>query len=240
MCKFRSVVMTYSYSSPLTYGSQNSPVHYEGTRRNKPSAIPAIATGAVLGGGAGAYIGSRKNPYISKTGEALDSFAENVYKKFAKNAGGITKEAYEGSENLLKKINGVKTPEELKTLFEANKEAAKDICTELKQSSEEFLNKITKENLAANKKVIKDKIQAGNQTRIRDIKNQIQVCWDKESKKFVKADNVKDDVFEAIKKSTNKTKFGNIAKYSAIGAGIAAVLGFITYKLLNMRNDKKS
>ena len=223
--------MTYSYSSPLTYGPQPNGVYYDQMSYQKPSAMPATIGGAVIGAGVGAYIGYKKNPYLTKSGEVIDSFAKTAYEKYVNTVADAGKEAYEGGINILKKIDSTKTPEELKALFDANKEAAKEICTELKQTPEEFLNRVTQDNLSTNKKTIKEKLNAGNQTRYQDMKNQIQACWDKDKKKFVKNDAVKDDVFKCIKKSTNGVKGKIIGKYAAIGAAIAGVTGFILSKL---------
>ena len=224
--------MTYSYQpGPLTYGPPANNGYYENTAYQKPSALPIAIGGAVVGAGTGAFLGNRKNPYITSTGEVVDTFAKTAYEKYINKAKDAGKEAYEGGLNILKKIDSVKSTEELKGLFDANKEAAKDVCTELKQTPEEFLNKVTQDNLSANKKVIKEKINAGNNTRYQDMKNQIQICWDKDKKKFVKNDAVKDDVYKAIKKSTNGVKGKIIGKYAAIGAGIAGIIGFIAGKL---------
>ena len=149
--------MTYSYpSGPLTYGPQTNGVYYEGATYQKPSALPIALGTAAVGAIGGGILGNRKNPYITKNGEVVDSFAKTAYEKCVNKVAGAGKEAYEGGLNILKKIDSVKSPEELKNLFEANKEAAKDICTELKQTPEEFLNRVTQDNLSANKKAIKE------------------------------------------------------------------------------------
>jgi len=223
--------MTYSYSGPLTYGPQQNGVYYDSMEYKKPSAAPATIGGLVVGGATGAIIGNRKNPYMTKTGEVLDSFAKTAYEKYVNTVADAGKEAYEGGLNILNKNVSVKSPEELKTLLDSNKEAAKEICTELKQTPEEFMGRVTQDNLGKNKTTIKERITAGNNTRYQDMKNQIQACWDKDKKKFVKSDNVKDDVYKAIKKSTNGIKGKIIAKYAAIGAAIAGVVGFIAAKL---------
>ena len=226
--------MTYSYQSgPLTYGPQQNGLYYDGMTNQKPSAAPVAIGGAIIGGGAGAIIGSRKNPYITKNGDVTDSFAKSAYERYVKKSADATKNAYNGGLDILKKIDTINSPEELKTLFNNNKEAAKDICAELKQTPEEFLSRVSEKNLSNNKKVIKEKINAGNNTRYQDMKNQIQICWDKDKKKFVKNDAVNDDVFKAIKKSTKGIKGKIIAKYAAIGAGIAGLTGFIIGKFMN-------
>ena len=222
--------MTYSYQGPLTYGTQANGTYYDEAQYKKPSAVPATIAGVVIGGTTGAVIGSRKNPYIEKNGEVIDSFAKSTYEKYISNTGN-GKEAYEGGLNILKKIDKVKSAEELGALFSENSEAANYICAELKQTPEEFISNINDKNLSANKKVIKEKITIGNNTRYRDMKNQIQACWDGTKKEFVKKDSVTDDVFKAIKKSTGGIKSKMIAKYAAIGAAIAGAIGFIGAKL---------
>lgn len=226
--------MTYAYpSGPLTYGPQQGGVYYEGTSYQKPSVAPTVIGTAVIGGAIGAFAGNKKNPFITKSGEVVDSFAKSAYEKYVNKVPSAGKEAYEGGLNILKKIDSVKSPEELKNLFDTNKEAAKDVCAELKQTPEEFLKKVTDKNLGNNKKVIKEKINAGNNTRYQDMKNQIQICWDSEKKKFVKNDAVKDDAYKAIKKATKGIKGKIIAKYAVIGAGIAGLTGFIIGKFMN-------
>ena len=107
--------MTYSYSGPLTYGPQQNGVYYDQMTYQKPSAAPAGVAGVVVGGGVGAILGNRKNPYIGKKGEVSDSFAKNVYEKYISSAADAGKESYEGGLNILKKIDSVQNPEELKT-----------------------------------------------------------------------------------------------------------------------------
>ena len=225
--------MSYSYQNgPLTYGPPQNTIYYEEPKYKKPSAMPLAIGSTIIGGGAGAIIGSRKNPYITKKGEIKDDFAKSTYEKYLDKAGNSTKKAYQGGLEILHKIDSVKTPEELKALFDNNPEAAKDVCNELKQNPNEYLKRINQNNLNANKKMIKEKINTSNNIRIRDMKNQIESCWNQNNKKFEKSDNVTKEVFDVIKKSTNKTKYKTIGKYAAIGAGIAGVIGFITGKLL--------
>lgn len=227
--------MTYSSSGQLNYGPQQIPLQYDGTKYQKPSAIPialtGAAVGAIAGAGYGKYKSSGTNSFISKNGDVVDSFAKNTYEKFI-NTSKTGKEAYNGGLNILNKIDSVKKPEELKQLFEANKEAAEDICKELKQKPEDFIKNITNDNLADNKKVIKEKIKAGNNTRYQDMKNQIQACWNKDKKKFIKSENVSDDVFKIIKKSSNGTNWKILGKFAAIGSVITGVVAFIAGKFL--------
>ena len=225
--------MTYSYPGPVTYGPPNNLNYYEPMPPMKKSSAPATIAGVVIGGTTGAIIANRQNPNVGKGGEITDSFVKEAYEKYiAKSTAG--KEAYNEGLEILKKIDSVSTPEELNALFSANKEAAAEICSEMKQTPEDFLKNITKDNLASNKNTIKEKIKVGNQTRYQDMKNQIQACWDKKAKKFVKKDHIKDDVFKAIEESC-KSNWKNVLKYAGIGALVAGGCGFILSKLFTSK-----
>ena len=225
--------MTYSYSTPLTYGPQQEAVYYEGTTHQKASSLPATIGTAVIGGGIGSYIGYKKAPKMMKNGEITDSFVKTTFENYINKSTDSGKEAYKEGLNILNKIDSVKNPEELKKIMDANKEAAKEICAEMKQTPEEFLSNISKDNLKENTKFIKEKITAGNNARYQNFKNQIQACWDKEKKTFVKKETVKEEVYNVIKNSNNKIKGKIIAKYAAIGAGIAGLMGFVASKFIN-------
>lgn len=228
--------MSYSYQAPLTYGPQTNNLSYYDTSYQKPSIAPLVTGCTILGGGIGATTGAitsnKKNKPFGKNGEVTDSFAKSTYENFVEKTANSGKESYKGGLNILEKIDSVKSADELKTLFDNNKEATSDICTELKQTPDEFIQNIKKENLEANKKVIKEKINAGNKTRYQNMKNQIEACWNKDQKKFIKVDSVKDDVFNAIEKSKGGIKWGTVAKYGAIGAVVAGVLSFIAGKFM--------
>ncbi len=228
--------MSYSYKNQLNYGQQTGPMLYDGMTYKKPSAIPMAITGALVGGvggaGIGAYKATKNDSFMSKNGDVNDSFAKETYERYINSAKNAGKESYQGSLNILNKIDNVKNPEELKELLDANKEAAENICKELNQKTDDYVKNITNENLAANKKIIKDKINAGNNTRYQDIKNKIQACWNKDKKTFVKNENVSEDLFKVIKKSSTKFNWKTMGKFAAIGAGITAFVGYIAGKIL--------
>ena len=158
--------MTYSYSSPVSYGPQQNDVYYTNTMPKKHfSAGNAMTTGVVLGGLAGTVVGATKKNYLNKDGSFSDSFVKSTFENYINNSEKSSKKAYTEGLEILKKIDSVKTPEELKALFDANPEAAEEIFNELKQTPDDFLNNIRKRNLNSNKKTIKSKINAGNNTR---------------------------------------------------------------------------
>ena len=224
--------MTYSYSSPMTYGP-NQPVTYEGMeyKPQKPSSVPTAIVGALTGAGVGFYLGNKTNPYMTKDGNVTDSFAKNAYEKFVNKNDDSAKKIYNQSQEILKKIDGIKSPEELKALFNNNKEAVEKMCEELKHTTEEFINGVTQDNLGANKKSIKERLNAINENQYQSMKNWIQASWDKTSKKFKKVDNVKQEVFDSIKDSTKGMKTKAIIKYMAIATAIGGVGAYVAHKL---------
>ena len=223
--------MTVSYSNPLVYGSQKEINNIQDTRTTSTIGGAFVASVAV-GGAGGLTAGIIKNPYISKKGEITDTFARSVYE----NVDSAGKEAYKESLNILKEIDKVKTPEELKTLFNNNKKAAEEVVNGTGESVENFLEKINNDNLKSNKNTIKEKIKATNNSRFQDMKNRILSYWDKDKKKFIST-NTDDEVFKAIKKSRFGIKAKTIAKYTAIGALAAGVIGVICTKLLAQKNS---
>lgn len=228
--------MTYSYPTPLNYGPNQVPLHYDGMQYREPSSIPYAATGVVIGAGVGGYMGYRKNPYFTKNNEVVDSFAKNAFEKYLNTPSGKGKEIYNGNLEILKNIDSIKTPEELKSLFESNKEAAEDFCLKLNQTTEEYIQNISKDNLNANKKTIKENLTANNNSFYQNMKNNIQACWDKDKKKFKKPDSISDDIFNSIKTTTNGMKTKSTLKYAGFGALICGIIALGISKFINYHN----
>lgn len=220
--------MTYSYSGPLDYGQQQ-PLYYDGMAKKEPSSIPYGIGGLVIGAAAGGIAGSRVNPYVSKSGVATDTFSSKVMK----NLPDADKKIYNQCDAILKEISKSRTPEELQTLLATNKEAADKVLG----NPNDFMQNVTEENLAANKKTLREKFNTEKSTILQDTKNQIQACWNKEKKTFEKADSVKQEVFDAIKNSTKGLKGKMIAKYAAISGLAAGAVAFVAHKLFANKNN---
>lgn len=228
--------MVNSMSGPLTYGTQE-PLVYENMTPAKPSSIPYAIGGVAAGGAIGAFAGSRINPYISKSGDIKDAFVKSTFENYIDKAPDTEKNAYKEAKDMLKQIDKVKTADDLKTLAGNHNEAMKAVCADLGQTPDEFLENVTEENLAANKKTIKEKLNAGESTRLQNMKNKIQACWDKDGRKFKKADSVSQEVFDAVQKATNGAKIKIIAKYAAIAAAIGGAGTYITHKIMTNKNN---
>lgn len=219
--------MTYSYSGPLTYGQQQ-PMMYDGMTKKEPSSIPYGIGGLVLGAAGGGIAGSKINPYVSKSGVATDIFSSKVMSNLPE----ADKKIYNQCDTILQAINKSSTPEELQTLLTTNKEAADKVLG----NPNDFMQNVTEENLAANKKTLKEKFSTEKNTILQDTKNQIQACWDKEKKAFEKADSVKQEMFDAIKNSTKGLKTKITAKYAAISGLAAGAIAFVAHKIFSNKN----
>ena len=137
--------MSYSYQNPLpgSYGSPygNQEVFVTNGKKSK-NATGAVVCGALVGATAGGLAGYVKNPLVSKSGIATDNFTRNVYETYIKKGSNPLKNAYEQGNEILKKIDKTKTVKDLKDLFNNNKDAAKELCDELKINIDEYFKNI--------------------------------------------------------------------------------------------------
>ena len=233
--------MSYSYSTvPLSYGP-NEQFGYEvdpdQNQRKKYPSLVAGGIGAVVGAGAGAIIGAKKNPYM-RNGVPKDEFAKSAYDRFVKSAPDDIKQSYGQYNEVFKKIDKVKTADELRTLMNNNPEASKVVSEPLRKTTAEFLSLVNDTNLGTNKTVIKDSMKSAINSRHADMKNQILECWNEgQQKKFVKPAGMDDNVFNAIQKTTRRVKAGFIAKWAAISAAVLGVAAFVTHKIIKHKKE---
>lgn len=242
--------MSYSYSTPLSYGpnqplsySNKPTVQYDASGRPYPmvkvSSIPAAMSGAGLGLIGGGIAGAlKKNPYIVN-GLPTDNFAVLAYEKYLKKAPDIERKAYYQSNEVIKQLDSIKTTDELKTLINNNPEASKELSTALNKTTEAYLSTVSDTNLAANKEVIKNKLEAANKTRYQNMKNEISRAWNNEKKTFVKPNNMDNAVFKAIKRTTGKARAEFITKYALIAGAITGVAAFTIHKIINLVNHRR-
>lgn len=223
--------MVNSYSNPLTYGPANGPVEYSGMQpqKKKDKSIPFGIGGLAVGGGVAGYVGYRKNPYISGKGDPTDTFTKNAYEKFINTISGDEKTLVTQRKELLKEIDKTKSVDDLKTLLENKKMAAKDA---LGSNYDDIVHNLTENNLSQNKSSIKKSLKTQEENSLLKMKNWISSCWDKDKKKFSKADSVSDDAFKAIESATKGAKGKLIAKYAAIGAVTTGLITYIAHKII--------
>lgn len=218
--------MTYSYSVINPSGYKDV------SKVKEKSALPGTILGLGAGAAAGGFIGYKKNFISDKTG-IKNSFAKKVQDKLLNDAGDTAKNIHKQREIIIKKLDKIKTPEDLKELFSKNKDAAQDMCSKFKKSLDEIMQTITKENLKENKKTFKNWFIAERNNDFQSIKNIVQYCWDKDGKNFVKPSAIKDNVYNAILSAQKKVKTATILKYAAITGAVGAAIGFIINKFLN-------
>ena len=237
--------MSYSYSTPLSYGpnqplsyNNNAPmVQYDASGRPYPvqkvSSVPAGMTGVGLGLIGGGIAGAlKKNPYMVN-GLPTDNFAVLAYERYLKKAPDIERKAYYQSNEVIKQLDSIKTTDELKTLINNNPEASKELSTALNKTTEAYLSTVSDTNLAANKEVIKNKLEVANKTRFQNMKNEISRAWNNEKKTFVKPSNMDDSVYKAIKRTTGKARAEFVTKYALIAAAITGAVTFTVHKIIN-------
>lgn len=238
--------MSYSYSTPLSYGTQ-TPLSYEEQPQmdqqvqvygQKRSSLPAACAGAGLGLITGTLIGINKKPYINN-GVPTDTFTKTVYDKYVKKvAPEAERNSYGQYQEVIKKIDGVKNVDELKTLMADNAEAAKEIETTLSgKTVDEYLSGVKEKNINSAKKAIKNKLEAANKVRYEGIKTQITDVWNSDKKKFVKPDAMDKKMFKAIKSTAAKIKAGCVAKTAAIWGAVAGVGTFIAHKIITNKKE---
>ena len=236
--------MTNPYSGPLTYPASpiaTVPAQQVVVQEKKKTAAPYVIGGLAVGAGTGALVGWKSNPYISKSGEVVDSFAREAFEKYVNKHDDNAKKIYTQSKKVLEEIKNVKTPEGLKTLLDNNKEFATELCKEIEtsQTPDKYIKTITQDNLRSNKEDIIQRTKSMNNHKIQSMKNWIQACWDKTKKEFKKSADVTEDAFNAIKESTKTGKNKLIAKYAAIGGVAAALVSFVTYKIVQAKKARK-
>lgn len=230
--------MVNSYSNPVTYGATNNQNQYQDVtvKKKKNQAVPyAITTGAI-GGGVGAIIGYKKNPFITSKGTATDGFTKSAYNKYSSMAGTAEKTLATERKDILKELDKIKNADDLKTLLNDKKTAAKDA---LGKSYDDIVNHLSDKTLSQNKSTIKTALKAQEETCLQKMKNWIADCWNKDNKKFEKAKNISDDVFESIESATKGAKWNMTGKYAAIGLVASGLLGYFAYNFVAHKKQAK-
>ena len=83
---------------------------------------------------------------------------------------------------------------------------------------------MTSTNFAKTKDALKEMFNKQKTFNIEQFKSFTQSCWDKEGKKFVKADGVSDKIFNVIKNTKANSQWKSVLKYGGITAGVIGLL----------------
>ena len=214
--------MTYSYQYPVTNTMQNT--YYDNTNsltNQRTSAIPLTLTGAAIGTTGGAVVGCFKKEKITNNkGILKDEFVKRVHKKILEHNNEL--DNFNEKNEFLIKLKKIKNVDDLKNLV--NEYSNIELKTKIAN--------INNNNLKKTIETITQEIDASNNAKHTNIKNDIYTCWDNKEKKFIKPDTVEEDIFNIIKKSRKTISLKNIGKFALIGAAITGGISYIAGKLL--------
>lgn len=197
---------------------------------NKVPFLGVTALGGITGAGIGFF---KNNSPVSKNGKVSDTFAQKAFDKHIKNnLSKDGKEFFTQVKNILSKIDSVKTVEDFKKLLNNNKKVCSTDINGF--SADSILKTLTTENVKSKASALKSGLQHWLDYNVKNMKDSISACWDKESKKFVKPNNMDDKIFKTIKNTGTNSKTVKILKHAGIGAAIAGGLA-IVYNLFASR-----
>ena len=221
-----SYMMNGNYYGPQ-YNQTYSPYQ---NQNNRGLPVIGLATGGALAGGAVGFFKSRF--HVSKEGTVADSFAKAAFQKHVdKNLSSKGKEFFKQIDNIMSKVDKIKTPEEFKKLLKDNKLVSESNINGL--SLDTLLETVNSDNLKSKKDALKKSIEAINEYNIENMKETIKACWDKEGKKFVKPSGIKDNLFDVIKNTKRNDQWKKAGKYAGISAAVAGGLAVLYNMFIN-------
>ena len=231
--------MTNSYNLGQLY-SQNKFQNNNNYFKQQPSIFSSVINSAAVGFGGGAVVGAGvsliKNRYPFKDGDVTDSFAKQVMDKIiSKDYTVRGKNFFKQKYNLLKKLDRVNSPEKFIKLINENKEYTSGLYESVSLNS--ICNTVTKDNLKGKISALKKRIEISLEHEIRNIKDMINLCWDKENKKFVKHKNVDENIFKVIKNTKNNIQWKKMLKYGGITAGVFGAITLVYSMLIEKGNS---
>ena len=224
--------MTNAYNMEAFPNYQNQAFPQPQKKNNGPSTFGMMTLGAVGGGTVGYF----KNRYpVASDGTVADSFAKKVFEtNLKKNGTEESKTFFKELNNILNKIDKVRTTEDFKKLLKDNKsiieEQSKGISLDMTLSS------LNPDNLKTSKASLKETLQKILDFEITKTKNAVRLGWDSDAKKFVKSEAFKDEkLFNIIKKTKSNHQWKKALKYGGITAGVMGALT-LGYKMFTSKN----
>ena len=224
-------IQTQDYSQYSQYPqmqdlSQYQQMYYPQVTRPKTPSIMGSALVGLLGGGTIGYLKYRRP--VSKDGTVSDSFAKQAFNDYAKK--GPNKKYFKEANELLSKLDKVKSPAEFKKLISKHKE----ICNKnyLGISFDTVYDTVNKDNFNSKVSNLKNAIQSTLNHDVNNMKDTILACWDKENKKFVKPSSLRNNkIFDSIVKTKSNIQWKKAGKYGGITAGILGGLALV-YRII--------
>ena len=220
--------MVSPYNNPNAYIQAGMPIYNENetvtSTIQKQNSVPSGVAGAAVGAIGGGVVGYKKNPYINSNNLVSDTFTKKVHAKLLDSAKDDSKDIYNKTLEVLKKLDKIKSVEELKELKTNNP----NIITA-------NLENVKSENLAENIRTVKNALTSNVDTWHQETKNKILSAWDSKAKKFVKPENMTEEVFNNIKDATKGIKTKIVLKYATIASAITGTIAFALHKILTTR-----
>lgn len=228
-----------------SYGMVNQPqqnyLNYSMMQQPNQGSGIGVFGAATLGFLGGGTIGYFKHRRPVKDGAVTDTFAAKAFDRYVnKGLEQPKKDFFNQAKNILKKIDGIDSPEKLKSLLKGNK-AVSDYAFKNGFSVDEFCNVLTSSNLGASKDNLTKFVKSLYDKEKEVMRNAISACWDADKKKLVKSPEVNDKAFKAIKDTASKMKWNKALKYGGIGAAIfgGAVLAYKSVVALLTKQAQK-
>jgi len=178
----------------------------------------------------------QQNPYINKKGEVNDIFVKRVQEEVLKNASDETKLLNKQRLDVINKIDKVNNAEELKNLLKENEDF---LAKTIYEDKSNFIDAITEKNYKSIQEGIKNSSLDSLEFERKFHELNIQSCWDKEAKKFVRPETLDEKYFKNIENATSGMKLKNVGKSALKGAGIGLAVALIfsgVFKLLQNKN----
>lgn len=224
--------MSYSFNTEQ-YPQSNYYQNYL-TNYNQSSVTASVVKSAAIGFAGGAAVSAgidfirNRRPVLN--GEVNDNFAKQVMDKIINK--GYTfknKDFFNKKSEFFNKLKKVSSPEEFTKLMKKYKSYASTLCDGI--SLDSMCKMVNKDNLKGKVSALLKRIEASFEPEIRNIKDTVNLCWDKENKKFVKPKEVEQKLFKIIKNTKNNIQWKKMLKYGGITAGIfgAITLGFSVF-----------
>ena len=235
--------MTNPYIMGQAYPKNNfyNKNFYQSDFNSQPSIFSTVIGAGSVGFAGGAItsagIDLYKNRKPVNNGQVSDSFAKNVMNKIIDKEYSVKgKEFFKQKSELLKKLDKIKSPEEFTKLMTKYKKYASSLCDGI--SLDSMCKTVTKDNLKGKISALKSRIESSFEPELRNIKDIIKLCWNKEDKKFVKPNVVEKRLFEAIKDTRNSVQWKKMLKYGGITAGIFGGVTLVYSMLMNKANSQ--
>ena len=192
----------------------------DGVNNSSNAGLYAVS-GMALGAGAGAAAGYLTKPFL-KDGAPTDTFMKKMEENFLNTLDDDFKKQYAEATENVKKLDAIKSADELKEFVRNNKELKKAGMVDT------LLAEIDKNGFVKSKEEMKKGVKLVIDAKDNFIIAAFDATWDGNKKEFVhNAELVTSEGFNAIKKAASSIQGKYAAIYGAIGAAVLGVVGYL-------------